>query len=227
MAIDASPIAQYKAQILAAASKYHVDPVILGSIIMHESGGKAGIVNPQGGASGLTQILPSAHPEFLLSKLRGTSASDVQYQIDAGAQVLQRTMAAHPGNMTAALNDYAGGTINGQSFRDILQRDYTGPVSQVLGVDGGSFLRGIGNIITSPLTGVKDAASGIQDAASGALQAAQTFAGLVGWFSSPENWLRIMIGIIGVAMVIGGLLSVAGSNPTVQEAGKAAALAAA
>jgi hypothetical protein len=226
MAVDASPIAQYKAQILAAASKYHVDPVILGSIILHESGGKAGIVNPQGGASGLTQILPSAHPEFLLSRLRGTSASDVQYQIDAGAQVLQRTMAAHPGNMTAALNDYAGGLINGQSFRDILQRDYTGPVSAILGVDGGNFLKAASGILSplNPFTGDLNPLSG-GNPISSAGDALGQLGNTIGWFSTPENWLRIMIGIIGVAMVVGGLLSVAGSNPTVQEAATAAAMA--
>jgi hypothetical protein len=238
MAVNASPIAQYKAQILSAASKYHVDPVILGSIILHESGGKAGIVNPQGGASGLTQVLPSAHPEFDVNKLRGTSASDIQYQIDAGAQVLARAMAAHPGNNTAALADYAGGDLNGQTFLSILQKDYTGPVSSVLGVDGGAFLKQLTGILSplnpytgslNPTSGAASGAAGVirnvQDAASGAQQAAQTFGNTVSWFSQPDNWLRIMIGVVGVAMVIGGLLSVAGSNPTVQEAATAAAVA--
>jgi hypothetical protein len=228
MAVDASPIAQYKAQILSAAARFHVDPVILGSIILHESGGKAGVVNPAPShASGLTQILPSAHPEFDVSKLRGTSASDIQYQIDAGAQVLAQAMQAHPGNNTAALAEYAGGDINGQTFLSILQKDYTGPVSKVLGVDGGSFLKKVNDLL-APInltSGVISGAAQVGSAASGAQQAAQTFGDTVSWFSQPENWLRIMIGVVGVAMVIGGLLSVAGSNPTVQEAATAAAVA--
>jgi hypothetical protein len=223
---DAEVLRQYKDAILSAAARFHVDPVILGSIIMHESTGHPGVVSSKG-ASGLTQVLPSAHPEFSVAQLRGTDAQSIQYQIDAGAQVLKQAMDAHPGNMTAALQDYAGVGYQGPkgiSFRDELIGGYTGPVSQVLAVNGGDFLRRLTGAVSplNPYTGPLNPLSGGNPIQS-TKDAAATAASAIGWFAQPDNMLRVLIGLAGIALIIGGLLTAASGNAQIREAATAAA----
>lgn len=212
-------LAPYAAQINASASRWGVDPTVLGAIILHESGGHAGVVNSSSGASGLGQILPSTASGYGLSlaKLRGTSASDAAYQIDAAAQVLSGFQKAHPGNTTAALEGYGGQGSN--LYGDLQSNGFIDAARRALGYAGGVLS------LANPIANVGRAAQGAGDAASN-VPGLSSIDSAVQWFTDPQNWLRVLIGVTGLALVIGGLLHAAGSSETVREGAEVAAIAA-
>jgi tape measure domain-containing protein len=129
---DAAKIAQWKTYIDQAASQYHIDPYLLAAIIMHESSGTPGIVNPSGGASGLTQVYPPAHGNLDYNLLRGTSEQAIQYQIEQGAKILAGHIAAQGGNVQAGVANYGGYSASDPTYYKDLQ-SYLPGVTAALG----------------------------------------------------------------------------------------------
>lgn len=217
---DASVLSQYRAAILAAAKKYGLDPILIGAIIMHESGGKAGIVNPNGGAAGLMQVYPAAHPEANNPLMRGTTPDAIAYQIDTGARILSDALKRHPGNYTAALQEYAGTGYrgpNGQSFRDELQSLYAPQVTRVLAIADINNPPGeaIGNV------------PGIPDVTGGIGQIGSAISGVIGFFTDRDNLLALILGIGGVALIFIGLSHAVSESGIGEQAAGVAKLAAA
>lgn len=215
--VSGDPLVKYRQQIQASASRWGVDPGILGAIILHESGGRPGIVNPSSGASGLGQIMPATAAGYglTLSKLRGTTASDAAYQIDAAAQVLSGFQKQTPGNETAALEGYGG---KGSNLRDSLfNGGFVSAAKAALGI-----LSPL-NSISGPLNPTSGDFSNPVGSVTGA---ADSIGSAVTWFTDPQNWIRVLLGVTGLALVIGGILHAAGSNEQVREAAETAAIAA-
>jgi len=145
---DATALKQYYDIIQQAASTYHVDPTLIGAIIMHESGGTAGAVQQGGLGRGLMQVDLGQHPGENETLLTGTTREAVTYQIMEGAKILAQSLAAAGGDIAKGIQGYAGsayvsqanqefGVPAGLSFSQELSGYYTGPVGNVFAGGGG------------------------------------------------------------------------------------------
>lgn len=200
---DAAILQQYATQINAAAQKYGVPAWLIGAIILHESSGQPGIVNPTSGASGLMQVLPSAHPEYDYGRLRGSGPGDIAYQIDSGARILAAHIAGAGSNVMQGVQNYAGGAAYPGSFYNELATGYKSAVDTVLG--GGGDAGATGGVTGGVTQG----------------SFSQSLVDIVGFFQRlmrPETWTR-------AALIAGGvIIALIGAGLAVNEtrAGKAA-----
>jgi len=98
-----------------AAAQHHVDPVLLMAIVGVESRFNPYIIS-SGGAVGLVQMVPSAHPAKVQEiKARGGSLVNPTDNLYAGASILADYLALNHGNQVNALQQYNGAAKNGKA----------------------------------------------------------------------------------------------------------------
>jgi soluble lytic murein transglycosylase-like protein len=93
--------------IVAAANQYGIDPRLPLGIAAHESGFNPLAVNPNGGAAGVMQLMPST-----AATLGVTNPLDAQQNIDGGVRLLSQLLAKYNGDTTLALWAYSNGSGN-------------------------------------------------------------------------------------------------------------------
>ena len=93
----------FKAEIDAAAAKYHLDPALLRGLIRAESNFDPNAGSPAG-AQGLCQLMPGT-----AASLGVTNIHDPAQNIDGGARYLRQQLDAFGGDVTKALAAYNAG----------------------------------------------------------------------------------------------------------------------
>jgi soluble lytic murein transglycosylase-like protein len=93
----------FKAEIDAAAAKYHLDPALLRGLIRAESNFDPNAGSPAG-AQGLCQLMPGT-----AASLGVTNIHDPAQNIDGGARSLRQQLDAFGGDVTKALAAYNAG----------------------------------------------------------------------------------------------------------------------
>jgi soluble lytic murein transglycosylase-like protein len=93
----------FKAEIEAAAAKYHLDPALLRGLIRAESNFDPNAGSPAG-AQGLCQLMPGT-----AASLGVTNIHDPAQNIDGGARYLRQQLDAFGGDVTKALAAYNAG----------------------------------------------------------------------------------------------------------------------
>lgn len=227
---DAAILNNYMPQILKAQQDTGVPAWLIGAIIMHESGGKAGAIQPNGLGRGLMQVDGGSHPEAYDPRMTGTSPSDIQYQISTGAQILANDIAANGGDMARGLQAYAG--AGNTTFINELQNTYVPAVAAAFvkwGTTKGNFslansLKQVPVIPGSIVTAIPGVVSGVQNAAGNLTSPLDTLGNVVGFFSDQNNWLAIAIGVGGFILIVGGLFLAFSSTEAGGNAEKAAVL---
>jgi soluble lytic murein transglycosylase-like protein len=96
----------YTALIREAATRYHVDPVLIRSVMQAESAFNP-IAVSRAGALGLMQLMPELAEEFGVK-----DPFDPRENIMAGARQLRRLLDMHGGNVTLAVASYNAGATN-------------------------------------------------------------------------------------------------------------------
>ena len=87
-----------------AAAQYGLDPALLKALVQVESGGRAAAVNPESGATGLTQLMKGT-----AQSLGVTDRTDPAQAIPAAARLLSEGLDRYKGDLTQTLMDYHGG----------------------------------------------------------------------------------------------------------------------
>lgn len=90
--------------VVDAANKYGVPPQLALGIASHESGFDPNAVNPNGGAAGVMQLIPST-----AAGLNVTNPLDAQQNIDGGVSLLATLLKKYNGDPTLALWAYSNG----------------------------------------------------------------------------------------------------------------------
>ena len=96
-----------------AAEKYHLDPLMIRSVMQAESAFDAMAVSPVG-ALGLMQLMPEVAAE-----LGADDPMDPRQNIMAGARHLRQLLDSHDGNVKLALASYNAGPGNVAKYRGI------------------------------------------------------------------------------------------------------------
>jgi soluble lytic murein transglycosylase-like protein len=104
---------QISAAVTTAAEKYSLPPAILLAIISIESRFREK-AHGAGGATGLMQVVPSAHRN-LLRNVKDLTDPDVN--IDVGSSILYGYMRHAGGDLNAAMKSYGGSTAYAQKIR--------------------------------------------------------------------------------------------------------------
>jgi hypothetical protein len=99
-------VADYTAQVNAAATKYGVDPGLVSAVMQTESGGNPNATS-SAGAEGLMQLMPGT-----AAGLGVTDAYDPAQNIDGGAHYLAQQLAHYGGNASLAIAAYNAGPAN-------------------------------------------------------------------------------------------------------------------
>jgi soluble lytic murein transglycosylase-like protein len=102
----------YGAEILEAAARYAVDPLLIAAIVEAESSFNPSAVSAVG-AVGLMQLMPETAEE-----LGASSSVDPQDNLDAGARYLGQLLRRYDGNVALALAAYNAGPGNVERFGD-------------------------------------------------------------------------------------------------------------
>jgi soluble lytic murein transglycosylase-like protein len=103
LSLSDTNVAQYDAQIQAAAAKYNLDPKLIEGVMEIESSGNPRAVS-KAGAMGLMQLMPSNVAEAGV-----TDPFDPAQNIDAGARQLSQLLAKFGGNIDLTLAGYNAG----------------------------------------------------------------------------------------------------------------------
>ena len=90
--------------VVDTANDWDVPPQLALAIASHESGFNPNAVNPNGGAAGVMQLLPSTAAGLAVS-----NPLDPQENIDGGVQLLAQLLQQYNGNETLALWAYSNG----------------------------------------------------------------------------------------------------------------------
>lgn len=91
-----------------AAEQQQVDPVLLLAIVGAESRFNPYVIS-SGGAIGLTQTMPSAHPDQIkVVNEKGSTLVDPSSNLNVGAAILSEYLQRARGNKVAALQQYNG-----------------------------------------------------------------------------------------------------------------------
>jgi soluble lytic murein transglycosylase-like protein len=93
----------YSASIIAAATKYGVDPNLALAVAQAESSMNPSAISPKG-ATGLFQLLPSSFP--------GVNINDPLTNIDSGVDYLSELLDKYDGDVSLALAAYNAGMGN-------------------------------------------------------------------------------------------------------------------
>ena len=123
---DCDPIPEpYASALLGYAANAHaVDPKLLRSVVLKESGFRPCAVSPKG-AMGLMQLMPATVDQFHVA-----DAFDAKQNIEAGAKYLKQLLEKYKGDLALALAAYnagpaavdkAGGVPNIQETRDYVE----------------------------------------------------------------------------------------------------------
>lgn len=99
--------------IAEAGEKYHLDPLMIRSVMQAESAFDAMAVSPVG-ALGLMQLMPKVAAE-----LGADDPMDPRQNIMAGARHLRQLLDSHAGNVKLALASYNAGPGNVAKYRGI------------------------------------------------------------------------------------------------------------
>jgi soluble lytic murein transglycosylase-like protein len=105
--------AQISAAVTAAAEKYSLPPAILLAIISTESRFREK-AHGANGATGLMQVVPSAHRN-LLRHVKDLTSPDVN--IDIGSSILYGYRQSAGGDLNAAMKNYGGSTAYAQKIQ--------------------------------------------------------------------------------------------------------------
>jgi hypothetical protein len=160
------------------------------AIAAGESSWNTRAVNSSSGATGLWQILPSAHPEF-----SGWDLKDPAWNAKAAYSVYSRAPAA--GKITKnKWSAYGGG-------RYTLALPMAEAAAATVVAAGGT--AGPGSAVDQLGQGVEGAADVVSSGAGAAEAAAEVAAKL----TDPGTWLRFAYGAVGVALVVGAVVVLA------------------
>lgn len=86
------------------SKEHNVDPLLLLSMMRHESGFQKK-AKSRGGAKGLMQVIPYWHRD----KIKGRNIFDTAVNIDVGTQVIDQCLVKYNDNVKQALRCYSGG----------------------------------------------------------------------------------------------------------------------
>ena len=100
----------YNDLISEAGKKYHVDPILIRSVMQTESAFNPAAVS-RAGALGLMQLMPDVAKEFGVE-----DPFDPRENIMAGARQLRRLLTLHNGDVTLAVASYNAGAANVQRY---------------------------------------------------------------------------------------------------------------
>ncbi|REK03662.1 MAG: lytic transglycosylase domain-containing protein [Acidobacteria bacterium] len=103
----------YGAEILEAASRHEVDPLLVASIVEAESSFDPRAVSPVG-AVGLMQLMPETALELGAPDFR-----DPRINLDAGSRYLGQLLRRYDGNVALALAAYNAGPGNVERFGEV------------------------------------------------------------------------------------------------------------
>lgn len=207
---NANALNDYVPQIIKAANETGLPTWLIAAVIMHESGGKPGAVQPDGQGRGLMQVDGGYHTEAYDPRMTGKSPSDIQFQISTGAAILKDAIASQGGDIEKGLQAYAGSAYRGpggQTFGQELQASYVQPVTLALvqwGVNHGNFSLAnslkSGVSIASPLIGATLDSKG--NPITAIKNTGDSLGQVVGFVSNKDNWLAIAIGVGGFLLII-------------------------
>jgi soluble lytic murein transglycosylase-like protein len=131
---DCDPIPDpYASVVLGYAAKAHgLDPRLLRSVIVKESGFRPCAVSPKG-ARGLMQLMPATIDQFHVA-----DPFDAKQNVDAGAHYLKQLLEKYSGDVPLALAAYNAGPTavdNAGGIPGIKEtRDYVEAITRALGI---------------------------------------------------------------------------------------------
>lgn len=160
------------------------------AIAFGESTFNTNAVNSSSGATGLWQILPSAHPEFAGQDLKDPA-------VNARAAYSVFRSAPNAGQITK--NKWSA--YQGVKYW-----------SAIAGAQAAGVAATAAGGLSSAAGAVKDTAGDVADVATAPLQAgvqaAQTASSAYNTITNPHNWLRIAYGVAGIALIYAAVISV-------------------
>lgn len=231
---DATKLYPLMPAIQAASNKYNVPVWLIGAIIMHESGGQPGAVQPNGQGRGLMQVDAGYHPEANDPRMTGTSSSDIAFQIDTGTRILRDSIAAANGDVTQGVQNYAGANYsnNGQTFPAELASSYVNPVlTAMLGYAANhgnySLLNNLKQVaLSGPGLGLQIAGAGPAAVGNAISAATQPFTQFWNLINNKTLWQRLGLVTIGIILFSVGVAAFVLERPETQEAVQGAGVAA-
>jgi Transglycosylase SLT domain len=197
-AAQAGALNQNAAIVAAAAKKYGIPNWVLWGVYGMETSFGADVNTSSAGAVGSFQFLPSTARGYGYPVTNATDPTTFTAQADAAAHYLS-DLYHQTGSWNTALEHYSGGGY-GQS--------------QVQAKGGTS------GINPANIPGVGAAIQAVNSAGDVASSAAS----VVGFLTSPTNWLRIGEVIIGVLLILMGLRSLSGNSVSPSDLAAAAAM---
>jgi len=107
-------VAAYNKRLVAAVyrecARYHIDPVLVFSLIWQESGGKLHVISPKG-AAGPMQLMPSTAAQY-----GARNPFDPDQAVTAGVTYLVTLLDLFGGNVSQALAAYNAGSVSVDAF---------------------------------------------------------------------------------------------------------------
>lgn len=107
-------VAGYNSKLVAAVNRecarYHIDPVLVFSLIWQESGGKLHVISPKG-AAGPMQLMPGTAAQY-----GARNPFDPEQAVKAGVAYLVTLLDQFGGNVSQALAAYNAGSVPVDAF---------------------------------------------------------------------------------------------------------------
>lgn len=201
--------AQYQAQVLAAATKWGINPAVLAAQLNAESGFNPHSVS-SAGAVGIAQFLPSTAKEW------GVNPYDVNSAIDGMAK-LDAAYLKRYGTWSKALAAYNAGPGAVEKYGGIPPYAETqNYVRKILAAAGGALTGDLAGVAGINITPVADGTP---------LDVLPKFGPLLADLTNPDWWKRVNVGVTGAMFVAAGIYFMMkkqpGSFAPLREVGKA------